>query len=98
MRTKYTPGPWVAKGQIVMGPGLPPHPTVESQIADCRRAWECRLSEDEAEANARLIAAAPDMLEALQKLSAMYNDFSRMSFDLVEIRSIIKTAIDKTCK
>lgn len=63
---KHTPGPWMAKDQVIRGPGLHPYPTVESQIADCRQTWECRLSDNEAEANARLIAAAPELLEALR--------------------------------
>ena len=42
-----------------------------------------------------LIAAAVPMLSALEKLNAIYSDYSRDSFDLVEIRSIIKSAIAK---
>lgn len=69
--SKHTPGPWVA--DINRGYGFPFRPTpnipinpvvmgraVNRSIAKVPRGYE------EAEANARLIAAAPELLEALQ--------------------------------
>ena len=66
--SKHTPGPWSAKDR-------------DNQIAiplksiDCERIGfsVCFVNghrENEAKANARLIAAAPELLEALQRLSA----------------------------
>jgi len=63
MTTKYTPGPWafiVPDGVSVR------HPQVYSDTGPiCNATWlgDGRLKE--LEANARLIAAAPDLLEAL---------------------------------
>lgn len=68
--TDYTPGPWKIHG----GPAHLRHhmaiidsiPDVDGKIvANCI----CHMAgtNDDIEANARLIAAAPDMLEALQK-------------------------------
>ena len=48
--------------------------------------------------NARLIAAAPDMLDTLNKLHAMYSDMSRTHFDLVEIRNLLASAIERKPK
>ena len=48
-----------------------------------------------AEANANAIAAVPDLIDALTRLDEMYNDFGRSTFDITEIRSIIKTALSK---
>jgi hypothetical protein len=60
-KTKFTPGPWMIgfkhdeMGVIAPGPVA---------IADCN--YDPALSESEKQANARLIAAAPEMLEALR--------------------------------
>lgn len=65
MSAKHTPGPWQAESRFPKG--------------DLQRPWVGRLAEqrysalacgetvEEAIANARLIAAAPDMLEALEE-------------------------------
>lgn len=65
MKTKHTPGPWYYR---------PEEPSVEAEhnndtgffltVADCGESRT--MSVDEQKANARLIAAAPELLEALQ--------------------------------
>lgn len=59
---KHTPGPWfqINGGKCVGGPESTPG--LGHGIAAC--SMRAR-SEDESQANARLIAAAPDLLEAL---------------------------------
>lgn len=65
METKHTPGPWEYErrdweGQYIWGnDDRIPGPDKRRFIADVSLAY------DGAEANARLIAAAPDLLEAL---------------------------------
>lgn len=57
---KGTPGPWEVE----------PNPGKGSWVGDSKGNWSalsCGRSNDEGEANAHLIAAAPDMLEALQE-------------------------------
>jgi len=61
---KWTPGPWVAaldhnSRPIVWGPGT-------WQIADC---WH--TPDGKGWANARLIAAAPELYEALEEMTAL---------------------------
>ena len=80
MTTKHTPGPWhLFHGahcglSIDDGPGafsVGDAPTKESANILCSRyQWPERA--EEMEANARLIAAAPDLLEALQVMVRDY--------------------------
>ncbi len=62
MTTKHTPGPWVANGRHV----VTANSTIAHQIIIASAsAFDPR---SEHEANARLIAAAPDLLGALQEI------------------------------
>lgn len=74
MTTSHTPGPWeidydTRPAEVCCVHGLPPHGDDEQNFAYVRGAmgyWDA----DEAEnlANIHLIAAAPDLLDALQVL------------------------------
>ena len=57
----HTPGPWRVKGALV----LPPN---SCGVPECCGIAECfhGSNQELAEANARLISAAPDLLAALQ--------------------------------
>lgn len=66
MSTKHTLGPWEAIGNLVRSPmvklqGIPKG----VQIAECRDPYFLDQT-DEAKANARLMAAAPELLEVAQ--------------------------------
>lgn len=56
---KHTPGPWRVSGKQSIRAG--------EQRYVAKATW------DNGEANAHLIAAAPDLLEALQGLAALYD-------------------------
>lgn len=87
MSTQYTPGPWYAQngGDVftalgaTTGDGWKAADNDGWHIADCRPGTltiddighDCELSSGEVLANARLIAAAPDMYEALKKIAAI---------------------------
>ncbi len=62
MNTKHTPGPW----HIGMKPGPMIYGSDSSQVADLRADL---LDKGERAANARLIAAAPDLLALLQRMA-----------------------------
>ena len=67
--TKHTPGPWHARGQGIYIDGEPGDDYEE--IYEHARAHENMpggISAAEADANAKLIAAAPDLLEAVRQL------------------------------
>lgn len=61
MQAKHTPGPWRAIGAAVHAP---------ARHADSQRIADCRalLPDAELRANAALMAAAPDMLDALRRV------------------------------
>lgn len=63
-KAQHTPGPWKKENGNVLIPVYPGDAGVET----LRPILESRVGE--AEANARLIAAAPDLLEALETLLA----------------------------
>lgn len=70
---QHTPGPWRIEDPMpasfsVMAPDRPGHPNEYRIIASVDTDVECGILLQEAEANARLIAAAPDLLAALQGL------------------------------
>ena len=60
----FTPGPWAHRGRYV---GTPNH---MSFIAECRDRSGNWSDDTMSRANARLITAAPDLLEALENLLA----------------------------
>jgi len=63
--SKHTPGPWVAQGRYI---GVKGHMSYIGECGDQNGNW---TNEPMAVANARLIAAAPDLLEALKSLIDM---------------------------
>lgn len=70
--SKHTPGPWIGAGPS-FGDPLPRYTTViVTEWEESDNLVICELPfnhhDDENEANARLIAAAPELLEALKAL------------------------------
>ena len=75
--SKHTPGPWEVRPEIMWHDGshvagrTPKVMKEGRQIASITRSLDAKIKDgrcEEAEANARLIAAAPRLLEALRKL------------------------------
>lgn len=67
MKTQHTPGPWhVTPSGGIAGDGEAVVLNWESDVAECSGAKAINNGFGRAEANARLIAAAPDLLEACQ--------------------------------
>lgn len=86
--TKHTPGPW----HVGMRPGPIIYGTKGDQVADLRGF----LDIDETSANARLIAAAPDLLDAMQSMVDAY----QTHFDVMPVAwqtydSIARAALAK---
>ena len=67
--TKHTPGPWVAENSSVIGPD-------NKIICGCIRGSIDRKSHEEDCATARLIAAAPDLLELATALLSAIERFA----------------------
>lgn len=88
----HTPGPWtidwnVSRLDIFSADAA-------TLVATLRRSALSPGIDDTAKANARLIAAAPDMLEALQKLCAIqeYGDVASWASEWDEARAAIAKA------
>lgn len=80
MTDKYTPGPWITQGDTYV--------TVNSLIiAHCKQSGHITL--DETIANAHLIAAAPDLLAALD---AIFNGTGMTGGNMDLARAAIKKA------
>lgn len=76
--TKHTPGPW----KIYQSQATMPRVIVSadgSSVADANAGFPC--AEDEQDANARLIAAAPDLLDALRILEEFVTELTKAGED-----------------
>ena len=102
METKHTPGPWqVLSGSI--------YESKANEGLDCTRIAlmdraNFKIIPTERDANARLIAAAPDMLEALTAAKARINGewdnpslvkFGPLGTETDDVLTILSTAIVK---
>lgn len=70
MKTKYTPGPWQAH-PMEMNYGLPYTPVAANTLL-AKVYSEAFGDHEQSEANARLIAAAPELLEELNQMIRAY--------------------------
>lgn len=98
--TEYTPGPW--RSGTVYGAIVADYKTSsyeESGHGDVNYYGGHLVCESvEFEANARLIAAAPEMLEALKEIvsdSGQGNSHDSLLQEIVDIHSIARDAIAK---
>lgn len=92
--SKHTPGPWETGGVITRVEFRPPGWNASICVADC----DAEHSPDNAMercANARLIAAAPEMLEIV-KVIAKCKDYSELHMDELGLRC--KAAIRKATR
>lgn len=73
---KHTPGPWLLQDRTVYALNDERIP-VNRFTASVDSGWlhdKARVSREEVDANARLIAAAPELLEALESMLEIYDD------------------------
>jgi hypothetical protein len=86
MNTKHTPGPW----RVTVKSGLPD--AVVAPDPDLGSVGICKIVVlNDHEANARLIAAVPDLLAALQEIDQMAATFKSLG----AIRNRARNAISK---
>jgi hypothetical protein len=71
MNGKHTPGPWKASDRF---PGV----ILDDHAIPRQLASVAILSDSEQDANARLIAAAPDLLEQLKNILARFENCARI--------------------
>lgn len=88
MNVQHTPGPWKAQ------PG-------ENFVTDGRDIVICEMhrhhTDEQVKANARLIAAAPDLLVSLQALFALpeYDGTKVTSLHRISVKEKVRAAISK---
>jgi len=66
MNAQYAPGPWVVQGVEVVANHAGESVRVATAHGDHEPNWNGRMHIAALQANARLIAAAPELLEALK--------------------------------
>lgn len=94
MNTKHTPGPWSYRET-----GSSDTYAIECNLSHMKHlSTEERVARVETlnEANARLIAAGPDMLEALEFVERILNSRSGQDMGLSQAFEIVQAAIRKT--
>lgn len=67
-QTKHTAGPWTLRGKLTVAVIRHPKDHIVCNVRNEITGFEPAGERAEQEANARLIAAAPELLEALKKL------------------------------
>jgi hypothetical protein len=81
-QASHTPGPWGTGAMMTRVEASPANWRVPMLIADCHAGKYAPENEEERVANARLIAAAPDLLAAceamMDKASTSYVDAERL--------------------
>lgn len=91
MKTQHTPGPWhLSKGKNYVRKLSPTLTDAPQDYNICE--LNCMVGNPEFEANARLIAAAPDMLEALEEIAANWGNPARALKRLASVKAAIAKA------
>jgi hypothetical protein len=99
--SKHTPGPWEWFGpNLLCGDERQSEDILKS--ADDGKPYghhsaliEHHWDADVAKANARLIAAAPDLLEALKKLDDFFETYRPEGHPVSDPHELVRAAIDK---
>ena len=101
MNTQYTPSHWINDGTEVSACVDPAHPSYIAPICSLDTDWH----PDIVAANARLIAAAPDLLAALQEAVRVLNyaadaldapEASHFRATIADARAAIAKALGET--
>jgi|TARA_Y100000310_G_scaffold220706_1_gene222291 hypothetical protein len=85
MKTKHTPGPWIAEEYFVYALNNNNenrfYLSVQAGWGDRHRKIAYRTTNEELEANANLIAAAPDLLKALNECLHLFDEMDAISWN-----------------
>ncbi len=82
----HTPGPWIAEGAEIVALVDPEHTaTYYAPVCTIDDEWSTGI----VEANARLIAAAPDLLAALQNMVAHFGHWASQ----IDMKQIDRDAV-----
>jgi hypothetical protein len=87
MTAQHTPGPWTASDNAIYGSS--------SLIKPLIAYLDDRFADEEAANNARLIAAAPDLLAALQMVNRVWSHDQTANLAPDSSAAIVRAAIAK---
>lgn len=102
MQTQHTPGPWSVSGAGILNHPVTNRPvsTVQIEAAGWGRIGDWYDESNEGPGNVRLIAAAPELLAALQVIAvwliAPVTDPSTLAWVQAAARAAIDTATGRT--
>jgi hypothetical protein len=91
MNTQYTPSHWINDGAEISACVDPAHPSYIAPICSLDTDWH----PDIVAANARLIAAAPDLLAALQMVNRVWSHDQTANLAPDSPVAIVRAAITK---
>lgn len=97
MNTQHTPGPWSVHWAMAQS-GDASHIVDGRDMAELSVIATVHFHDDvegETKANARLIAAAPDMLEALVKVEALLDAIKLTDYPVLDELYVVQAAIAK---
>ena len=100
--TEHTPGPWIAIDRCTLAVEGGPSDWAVNRYSNGYRSYvatlfDCQLAPEHGgtvEANARLIAAAPDLLEACEAIAALADGQGRLN--MLQVAGQARQAIAKT--
>jgi len=85
----HTPGPWMVYAKTKVYPLKAFTDPLENQVADTSHG----MSQAQNEANCRLVAAAPELLEALKMMKERAADNQKLSLeDFAQLQTALKKA------
>lgn len=99
--SKHTPGPWKKSGKNGEFAIDGPKPRLGGRMVICEQVGGYRLGDDykdfsQIEANANLILAAPEMLEALQAAKDLWGDYLPPgNSNAMKAMKLVNSAINK---
>lgn len=91
MNSSHTPGPWIIWDNIIVDQRREPIAQIFKQSND----FPLKKT-PEADANASLIAASPELFIALQKMLAVFKDHEQYDEDSAAAVKLARSAIQKT--
>lgn len=95
-QAKHTPGPWVVDGDVIRGDQQRNGSISVASMLDVSYPYGRRAGESK-HANARLIAAAPELLDALVEAASGYSEFSEGDCEILrKCRAAIAKATGET--
>lgn len=90
MKTKHTKGEWIRKEGTIINPNYDHTKGNIHEIAQCYTGWDEKNTKEECLANAKLIAAAPELLESLNDMKIFFHSWLQQDENTIGYKAAIK--------